>query len=319
MRNERRSLEGFLAALLAQSRSPDEVVICDGGSTDGTLESLEELAANDPRFTVLSAPGATIARGRNVAIQQAQGPLIAVTDAGTLADPTWLERLVSPLEGNPSVQVSAGFFLAGGTTWLERTLSTVITPQLAEIDPGQFLPSSRSIAFRKEAWSGVGGYPEWLRHCEDLVFDLDLKRVGARFTFTPDAVVTWHARPQLGAFFRQYFNYARGDGHARLWPRRHAARYGAYSLGIGLVALAFRSRPSRAILATGMAYHFGPYVRRVVRQPVSTKVVDQLAALALAPAIVVTGDVAKMLGYPVGCFERATGRIRPALDPFNVG
>jgi cellulose synthase/poly-beta-1,6-N-acetylglucosamine synthase-like glycosyltransferase len=280
-------------------------VIADGGSTDGTLESLERLATGDSRFAILSAPGATIARGRNVAIERARGPLIAVTDAGTRADPTWLERLIAPLEADPTVDVSSGFYVAGGETWLERSLSTVITPQLPEIDPERFLPSSRSVAFRKEAWQRVGGYPEWLRHCEDLVFNLDLRRDGARLVFTPDAVVTWQARPDLRQFFRQYFYYARGDGHAHLYAGRHAVRYLAYASGVGLAALGRRSWTARSLLAVGMAAHFAPYMRRVRRRPVSESRVGQLTALAVTPVAVVTGDVAKILGYAVGLRERS--------------
>ena len=74
VRNERSSLDGFLSAIFRQTRQPDEIVIADGGSTDGTLEHLERIAAADTRFTVLSAPGSTISRGRNIAIERARGP-----------------------------------------------------------------------------------------------------------------------------------------------------------------------------------------------------------------------------------------------------
>ena len=52
-------------------------------------------------------------------------------------------------------------------------------PTRDEVDPATFLPSSRSVAFRKAAWAAVGGYPEWLDYCEDLVFDLSLRERGA--------------------------------------------------------------------------------------------------------------------------------------------
>ena len=41
-----------------------------------------------------------------------------------------------------------------------------------------FLPSGRSIAFKKSAWKEVGGYPENLYTGEDTLFDLKLKEKG---------------------------------------------------------------------------------------------------------------------------------------------
>ena len=67
----------FLASVAAQTRAPDEVVIVDGGSTDGTAAALRAAAG----ITMLEDPGANISRGRNVAIAHAAHEVIAVADA----------------------------------------------------------------------------------------------------------------------------------------------------------------------------------------------------------------------------------------------
>ena len=40
-------------------------------------------------------------------------------------------------------------------------------PDPEELRPG-WMPSSRSLAFRREAFDGAGGYPEWLAIGEDM-------------------------------------------------------------------------------------------------------------------------------------------------------
>jgi glycosyltransferase involved in cell wall biosynthesis len=312
--NEAAGIEGWLDSLLRQSRPPDQIVLVDGGSDDGTVEAIERARAADARIEVHRAPGATIAQGRNIAIDRARGPIIAVTDAGTELEADWLERLVAPLENGAGVGVASGFFLPAGDSFFERTLATVITPQLTEIEPEKFLPSSRSVAFLKEWWQRVGGYPEWLEHCEDLVFDMDLRDAGARFEFVPDARVTWRARPSLRRFFRQYYLYARGDGHALLWGRRHAVRYASYALGAGLLAAGTRHPAARVALGAGFVAYMQKFWRRVLRMPPADGP-PLAAALALVPVIVVTGDVAKMIGYPVGRLERARAGGAEGLRP----
>jgi glycosyltransferase involved in cell wall biosynthesis len=307
VKNEERSIDAFLDSLFAQSRRPDEVILVDGGSADGTVARIQAQAEHERSIRVIEAPGANIAEGRNIAIGSARGRVIAVADAGTVLDPLWLERLVQPLLADAEVRVSSGFYEPGGTDWLERAISVVITPHISEIDPSKFLPSSRSVAFLRDWWERVDGYPEWLRHCEDLVFDFALRDAGATFSFVPDARVTWRARKTLGGFFRQYFDYGRGDGHAHLWPRRHAIRYSAYLAGCALARAAPRSPVAAIILGIGIALHLRRPVRRVALATCFDSGRQRTAACALAPVIVVVGDVAKMAGYPLGLFERARG------------
>ena len=298
--NEGATIDALLQSVAAQTRPPDEVRLVDGGSTDDTVARARAWAARGLSLTVAVRPGANISAGRNAAIRASQAPLIAATDAGVRLAPDWLERLIAPF-ADPTVDVVAGFFRAAPRTPFEYALGATTLPTEADIDAARFLPSSRSVAFRRAAWERVGGYPEWLDYSEDLVFDFALQRAGCCFAFEPRAVAYFRPRPTLCAFFGQYYRYARGDGKADLWRARHAIRYGTY-LGLlpGLLPL-LRRRPAVAVPALLLA---GAYLRRPYQrlwaltseQPLAVR----LAALPLPPLIRLTGDVAKMLGYPVG-------------------
>jgi hypothetical protein len=156
------------------------------------------------------------------------------------------------------------------------------------------------VAFTRRAWEVTGGYPEWLDYCEDLLFDFALEDAGFRRAWAPEAVVHFRPRSSPRAFFLQYYRYARGDGKADLWRKRHAIRYATY-LALPLLLAALRRRPLLTLPALALA---GAYLRRPYQRLWALSATEptprRLAALPWPPIIRITGDVAKMLGYPVG-------------------
>jgi glycosyltransferase involved in cell wall biosynthesis len=298
--NEAGSLPAVLETLLAQRRQADEIIVVDGGSQDATVEILRASRAYLP-LTVLEAPGVNIARGRNLAIAAATGDVIAVTDAGVRLPAEWLAHLVAPF-ADPAVTHVAGFFRSDPRTTFEVALGAATLPEVAEIEPATFIPSSRSVAFCRAIWEDAGGYPEWLDYCEDVIFDLAVMHRHGPFRFMPQACVEFRPRPTLGAFFRQYYRYARGDGKADLFWRRHLVRYATYLVGLPALlwaAVALSPVWLLAGLAAGLIYLRRPLARL---EPFlqSAPWPERFRALAWLPMIVASGDLAKMLGYPAG-------------------
>jgi len=310
--NEGESVRAMLDSLCAQSRRPDEVVIADGGSRDQTVSILREYSARLP-LKIVSAPGSNISQGRNTAIRAARGDLLAVTDAGVRCQPDWLERLAAPF-ADPSVMAVAGFFRSSPQTVLETAMGATVLPEARDVNPATFLPSSRSVAFRRAAWEAAGGYPEWLDFSEDVIFDLALRQKCGPFQFVPEALVEFRPRGSLRALARQYYQYARGDGKANLFPRQHAVRYFTYLVLAPLLVYAAISVSPwlwLAGVAAGLAYLRLP-LRRLWPKLPTLSPADRAKALLYLPLIRLTGDLAKMAGYPAGVLWRVN--IRRTLE-----
>ncbi len=234
--NEMEHLAGWLESVLAQTCPPDEIVVTDGGSTDGTFEYLAGFAEKSPiSLRLFRERGANISRGRNIAIRNARNEIIASSDCGCRLHPTWLENLTAPFQAEPRTQVVAGWYRPIDRRG--RDLPHWDWPALSQLDPQTFIPSSRSLAFTREAWKMVGGYPEWLtRTGEDTYFALELKRFCSRWAFAPSAVVDWYG-PGAGLVILKAHSWAIGDGETgyKAWEYRRKAR----RILLGSLAFAF--------------------------------------------------------------------------------
>ncbi len=310
--NEGGNIRCLMDSIVAQTRPPDEVIFVDGGSRDDTVAALESYVGRLPLQVIVRA-GCNISAGRNTAIQAACSEVIAATDAGVVLDPYWLESLVTPFEADATVDMVGGFFKADAHTTFEVAMSATVLPLVDEIKADSFLPSSRSVAFRRALALEIGGYPEWLDYCEDLIFDLRMKKRARRFVFAPQAIAHFRPRGTLRAFWKQYYLYARGDGKADLWRKRHAIRYLTYLVALPIIlGLGEGVHPLfwGWLVVGGLVYTRRPYQRlRVLwRRAPNRTTLALVGAVLLVPLIRVVGDVAKMVGYPIGIAWRIRHR-----------
>jgi glycosyltransferase involved in cell wall biosynthesis len=300
--NASEHIEEFLRSVKAQSRRPDEIVIVDGGSTDGT----PDLMLGHDEIVLIEAPGANIARGRNLAVAAAAHDVIAVTDADCVLDPDWLEQLLGPIEAG--AVVSMGYYRALVDGFLEECTAALNLPlEPGEINAETFMPSARSVAFRREALEMAGGYPEWLDIGEDMYVNRRWREQGLDMRFAPGAVVWWRSGGPDRANWLRYFRYARGDAQAGMYPERHAARFAAYAF-LGFALASRRTWPKVLAVIGAVAYARSP-VRRAWRRLADPG--EQVLATAVVPALLGFLDSAKMTGYAAGMLDRSRGLVPP--------
>jgi glycosyltransferase involved in cell wall biosynthesis len=289
----------FLASVRGQTRSPDEVLIVDGGSRDETLGILR--AASD--VTLIESPGSNIAEGRNLAIRAATHDVIAVSDADCTLAPDWLRLLTAAVENG--ADVAMGFYRPVYRSFFEACSAAVSLPEEHQVNPARFMPSSRSIAFRRETFENAGGYPEWLDIGEDMYLNHRFRQLGARMDFVGNAVAHWRVRPTLAATWRQYYRYARGDGVGGMHTARHSLRFAVY----GSAALAILTKRRRMLLTLGAAagWYASGKIRRALRL-LPDRRPQRFGAVAVVPALMLLADTAKMAGYLAGRRARARSR-----------
>lgn len=302
--NEEKTIHIFLDSLFSQTQLPDEIVIVDAQSDDRTVEEIMQYKSRfknkkkNIRFSLFLKKG-NRSVGRNEAIRQATGDIIICSDAGCILDKNWVKKITEPFNNN-KIDVVAGFYHPVTKNIFEKCLATYTSLMLDKVDAKTFLPSSRSVAFRKSVWGEIKGYPENLDTCEDLVFARNLKRRGFRFFFAKDAIVYWPQRHNLKEAFFQFYSYAKGDGQAWYIRLQTPFLFLRYLAGILLVVvyLAIKS----IVLLNFLFLILFMYILWTIKK--NYRYVRNWQAFYYLPILQFTSDFAVMSGFVVGLLTR---------------
>lgn len=215
--NEESSIEDLIKSMLRQSRKADEIIFVDSFSNDGTADVIREYSKAHKEIRLIQEKS-NIAEARNIAIRNSKHDIIAATDASCKLDKDWLKNIVAPFE-DEKVDVVSGGYKAISSGGVEDYIAMLTVKPMDEWNEKTFLPSGRSVAFRKSAWKAVGGYPENLYTGEDTLFGLRLREKGFRFVLRKNALVRWRGRETVGKFIRQFYLYGKGDGESGNWKK----------------------------------------------------------------------------------------------------
>lgn len=337
--NEQEGITGFLESLYCQDVLPSEIIVVDGGSTDKTFEAItgffKEKSKTDgltavqvfnsgkraaskagarkkgPAVDVLliQEKGANIPAGRNIAINNSSGEIICISDAGCVLDSKWLERITKDYQDD-SADIIGGMNYPLCRDFLQKCLAACIMPSAREVNAEKYMPSSRNLSFKKKAWAGAGGYPEYLDQGEDMKFNFKLREKGNIIKFNPGAIVYWEMRKGFIQIFKQFFRYAKGDAIGRMYLFRHLIRFASALIftGIIIASIYFNIWMLALFIPLGAAYVFKAYRRAFgsFREPESCRFhgFGRIISLLFIPLLLAYIDIAKTFGYIYGLSKR---------------
>ncbi|PYQ63226.1 MAG: hypothetical protein DMF53_10750 [Acidobacteria bacterium] len=188
--NGRRFLPGAVRSVLAQTLPPCELIVVDDGSSDGSLEELDNLPPAPFPVRVLRQANAGQSAARNAAAREATGEYLAFLDQDDAWYPRHLEELVAPLAADPAAgwaycdfdEMDAGgnlvtraFIRAQGVVHPKRTIYECVEGDL------MVLPSASVM--RRGAFEAAGGFDEALSGYEDDDLFVRFFRLGWEHVF----------------------------------------------------------------------------------------------------------------------------------------
>jgi glycosyltransferase involved in cell wall biosynthesis len=230
-RNEGRRIVPCVAAILAGEQRPHEVLVYDDGSTDGTGDVLERLAAAEPIVRVVRGSGELPVGwlGKPHACDElarhATGDVLVYLDADSVATPTCLNRLGSVMQRTRADFVSALPEQATVTLseqmvvpllnlsylcWLPLPLVWLLPYPWLRVANGQLMAVRRGALERAGGWASVGG-----EVAADVKLCSRIKAAGGRAVFADGSQMAhgrmFHSRNQLWRGLSRML-YHRGPG-----------------------------------------------------------------------------------------------------------
>lgn len=296
--NESTTIIAFLESLMTQSTLPDEIIIVDGGSSDDTVNKIKKVEQNIKKIhgmLLLLKKKGNRAVGRNEAIKNATGDIIVCSDAGNILDKDWIKHITSPFT-NKNTDVVAGYYTGIAKTVFEKCVIPYALVMPDRVNPNNFLPATRSIAFTKKIWQKVGGFDEHLSHNEDYVFAKALEKIHAKIIFSKNAIVYWKPRSTFKDAFIMMYRFAYGDAQARIIRPKVVFIYFRYCIGM-LLLLSFFVSHSRLLLFFLLFLILCYFLWAVIK---NYRYVNAWQAIFILPTLQIVSDWAVLKGTYLG-------------------
>lgn len=257
--NSEATLGDQLEALAAETWPGDwELIICDNGSTDASLDIARRYNGRIPNLHFVDASGRRGASyARNKGVEVARGETVAFIDADDVIGRGWIAAIAEASESHDFMASRFEYQKLcetpeqdyGGGTQIDGIQHMWWPP---------FYPYSGAcgIAIRKTLHEEIGGFDEKWPRLQDAEYCIRLHRHGARLQFVPDALMHIRNRATYKGIFHQ----------AELWGQYNVLLYKHYRQEDKKLPHPFKRYIQDACKA----------LKRWIRGPVNSRVMYQL-------------------------------------------
>jgi len=227
--NEAKSIAETLGSIENQTLLPDQVIIVDGGSSDATIDIIDEYKKSSKLdIFVLFSDKKNIGAQRNLAIDKARNNLLVNVDAGTVLDKNYAANLLGPFTEHQDLDLACGVHYPK-----HRYLWSVYLSPAKHFEFRKE-PYGACIAYKRDIALKVGKYPEYITYAgEDTLFCYKYKQASKKWIFNREAFILWEHPTTFQDTKKKLRNYVKANFEIGLWPYFYSNYLFEPNLGIG--------------------------------------------------------------------------------------
>ena len=216
--NESPFINKVISSILYQNKINQldfEILISDGGSTDGTLEIINSLIRNHSNIYLIDNPQKIVSTGFNFALNQAKGDIIIRVDGHSEIPKNYIENCCKLLEktnadivGGVIETISSG--LIGNAISISQSSGFGVGGVRFRNKDSKKAGYVNTLAFgahRREIFADIGGYDEEMICNQDDEFNFRAIQAGKKIWIDPTIKTKYYSRSNFLKLFKQYFNY----------------------------------------------------------------------------------------------------------------
>lgn len=214
MRNERDHIEACLRSILDQDYPADriEILVFDGGSTDGSRDVAERVLTDRPRAAVIENPRRIQAAAWNGGIDRASGDVIGIVSGHATLGRGYVRAAIDTLRRTGATMVGGPVRAIGEGIVAEAVALAVSTPfgvggaRFRYLDEEEEVDTVFMGLCRRDVYRRFPFDEEMVRNQDDEL-SYRILDDGGRIVCSPRIESSYRSRPTLATLWAQYFDY----------------------------------------------------------------------------------------------------------------